>query len=643
MNKHTGWALAAILVVAGVVTLVSANNPPGAPTLNTSAWTDSMVAHSAPAPFSPSLVAPSPFAPYYTPQPFEATLAASYNLPALKLAAAPASLNRFLVSPAAGLYWSIGVPGTGAPTPLVATAPGTTVQATLAQTFEAVWEPSVTGGFRLDSDLHALYSLDVGPGGVLVFHNAWGTAPKPSGRGYLIFTYDPSSKSLRARARVSWNPDTLVRGPAPSFPERDFYVRAGAGRATLVASAAEATPLSWYEAPLNVAIPAQFNPKGTPYQPNPRVALTSRIVEVTEDQMVGPRSKVEQDLLPAYRSQVSEPGDSPATEAAASGLLDQIASHSTLRYPKAVYLAFRKALLNTPLASDDIANGRPGLLAVPYAYFTDEADDQGVQHPFLCIASYSITDKPNRLVDVRRPPGDGGGPGYASQAVTRDAALQLNLVKLPLKDYGLVNQVTDNPMVQSLLSDAHSNAAPSVYTWASTSGVGVAVDGSLIYPVLNNTLATTQNSAEITSLGNHVGQGMGLHYHADGHIALANGLQLYNLADYRGQSHPPLVGFGLDGIALYGVYEASFGSMEGIAVPLDSFGGHSHGVYGYHYHSHLVTAVTDDGRTPYVLDVLLKGAWKGRIADIPEFWDDRKGEPAYSLAQRHRYVGKGQR
>jgi hypothetical protein len=68
-------------------------------------------------------------------------------------------------------------------------------------------------------------------------------------------------------------------------------------------------------------------------------------------------------------------------------------------------------------------------------------------------------------------------------------------------------------------------------------------------------------------------------------------------------------------------------------------GGHSHGNLGYHYHAHMVNATSQQGNA-YTLHILMKGAWKGLINDIPEFWDSARGEPAYSLSQRHRYVGK---
>jgi len=80
--------------------------------------------------------------------------------------------------------------------------------------------------------------------------------------------------------------------------------------------------------------------------------------------------------------------------------------------------------------------------------------------------------------------------------------------------------------------------------------------------------------------------------------------------------------------------------MEGNNVPLDAFGGHTHGNFGYHYHSHQVQVPAENGQSGYVLDVLMKGAWKGKINEVPEFWDDRRGDPAVSMAQRSPYVGK---
>ena len=165
------------------------------------------------------------------------------------------------------------------------------------------------------------------------------------------------------------------------------------------------------------------------------------------------------------------------------------------------------------------------------------------------------------MLDVPVPPGDGTG-SYPDSNVTRDAVLQSFLHKIPLKDYGEVSSVTDNTLSTSLATDA-SSSTYTVYSHASISTIGLAVDGVQIYPVYNNTLLPAVEKAEITSSGIHVGQGMGLHWHGDGHGATGNGLNLYNLPDYVGYMHPPLIGFGLDGVALYGKYESSYDYMDG--------------------------------------------------------------------------------
>lgn len=601
--------------------------PPAAPTVSTADWQTVSVAHSPASPSTPLARHEDPR--FYTPFPFSVTLEHRYS-PTLTTASGLVARQRYLIS-TDGTFLTIGASGvTEGNRALV------TYHDTLTKVFEAVPEGD---GFRLDSELHALYSLDATRDGALVFHNAWGVARASDSPGYLVFRFDADHR-LQALGRMAYNTTTLAHAPDGSFAARGWYVRYD-GRFTLVATAAQATAFTLHRSPLDVAMPPDFNPDAVPYQPNPRVSVREW-VRNDRSEFESAQGKFLKDLDARYRAQVADVGTSAGTREAAVAALDEIeatllAEGARLRYPKALYLAFRDGALATVLAADGIANGALGMPTVPYAYFTNATDARGRHHPFLVVASYSLADKPNRLVDVSRPPGDGDHGGYAEQAVTRDATLQLYLTKIPLRDYGLVASVRDNVLPRSLASDARFSGLDA-YTYASTAAVGLAVDGVVIYPVLNNTLATAQEVAEITSTGIHVGRGMGLHYHADGHTAAHHDLTLYNLTDYVGQEHPPLIGFGLDGVALFGAYEANFPAMDGFSQPLDEFGGHSDPVLGYHYHAHLVAAKTAQG-TPYTLHVLLKGAWKGAIAEVPEFWDQPKGEPAYSLSQRHAYVG----
>ena len=89
----------------------------------------------------------------------------------------------------------------------------------------------------------------------------------------------------------------------------------------------------------------------------------------------------------------------------------------------------------------------------------------------------------------------------------------------------------------------------------------------------------------------HVGQGFDYHYHGDPY-SNTNGKCLYSKSDYASStSHPPLVGFSMDGFYIYGRYLNE--SAEGYSTPLDDCGGHTHGSYGYHYHSQVLSMKVD--------------------------------------------------
>jgi len=97
----------------------------------------------------------------------------------------------------------------------------------------------------------------------------------------------------------------------------------------------------------------------------------------------------------------------------------------------------------------------------------------------------------------------------------------------------------------------------------------------------------TWTSCEVDACNAHVGKGYDYHYHGDPFSNTA-GKCMYSPSDYQSTtSHPPLIGFGLDGFYLYGRYLNE--SAEGYSTPLDDCGGHSHGTYGYHYHSQVLT------------------------------------------------------
>ena len=351
---------------------------------------------------------------------------------------------------------------------------------------------------------------------------------------------------------------------------------------------------------------------------------------------------------PAYSAQLN---DSDSATAAAETALENIrislaANGESLRYDKEVYLAFRKNALSHLFASGDIYNGQVGNRTVAHVYFTNAANaTTGIRHPYMVIATHNATPRPNFLVDVARPPGDGvEGSGYANQTVTRTAVLEAKTIVVPLKDYGLITNLTDNTVSPSLASDANLSAGNyTVENYADNASSGIAIDGVKIYPALNNTLSYAQAAAEITSSGAHVGRGGSLHWHADGHGFNGNGINLYNLSDYTNsnnatsRSHPPIIGFSYDGIAIYGKYEASFNSMEGYSLALDEYGGHSHGDYGYHYHAH--AKQVENGSNDFTQHFLMVGAWKGQVNALPVMGEADISVKPGETATTQRYVG----
>jgi hypothetical protein len=129
----------------------------------------------------------------------------------------------------------------------------------------------------------------------------------------------------------------------------------------------------------------------------------------------------------------------------------------------------------------------------------------------MVVATHNATPRPNFLIDVARPPGDGDGGGtYATGTVTRKAVLEVKTVLIPLKNYGLVGNLTDNTLTKSLASDAGLSVGNyTVENYADTASMGISIDGVVIYPAINNTLLYATAAAEITSSGAHVGRGGG--------------------------------------------------------------------------------------------------------------------------------------
>ena len=503
------------------------------------------------------------------------------------------------------------------------------------KTFQLISQSSETC-YRLDSEKHSNWSLDYNSSTMRLELNDTFGYTRDANSSYLCFVFDLTNNTMQAAKRYTFNTSSSAYAEDTSFSAK--YIEYDTTNAYPKLSSTSST-ITLYDSGLDLAIPTGMNPSGASMVTNTRVAWTSASATPYASHNFN-STKLYSDTHASYQAQVAAAGDNASTATAAATMLtaietDLTAAGSSLRYTKAVYTAFRNALLKTTLTGETIVGGSVGQNTAPYVYYTNEKDDSGTMHPFMVIASYSIQDRPNRLLDVTTPPGDGSG-GYGESSVTRDALLGSFLYKIPLKDYGEVSTVGDNVMTtdssgdgQNLADDA-GDANYNVYSWASINTVGIAVDGVEIYPLFNNVLLASVEKGEVTQSGIHVGQGMGLHWHGDGHAANGNKMNIYNLRDYVGYDHPPLIGFGNDGVALYGKYEDDYSSMDGFSTEIDDFGGHEHDGYNYHYHAHtmessVLNALTGyGGSLSYTVAVLMKGAWAGLINDIPEFWNGDK-------------------
>ncbi|HAZ40673.1 MAG TPA: hypothetical protein DCY52_00230, partial [Methylococcaceae bacterium] len=430
-----------------------------------------------------------------------------------------------------------------------------------------------------------------------------------------------------------------------SFNATGYYVKASQGSYSLVSTSGAATKLYLFTSADNYGIPTSFNVAGTAYASNPAAPFPSKVTPSTVE------ANFSASINATYKNQVTTAGSNAQTKVSADSYLVTIPTKlssqgANLRYSTDLYTAFRDAALAGKLASDAVADGVPGQNLVPFVYFTNEKDSQGLYHPFMNIVTYTNPGSPHGLLDIPGPPFL--GPGGASTPVTRYANLDYKIIPIPMKDYGQVTNVTDNAMNSAggwrvnLVTDSGCGQSGSPvatcpaydnYNYASIADMGVLIDGSIIFPVLNNTLIPSQWKGELSTYGCHIGQGGGgPHCHADAFKTGQSIVTLYNDSDYVGKTHPPLIGFGFDGVALFGVYrDGKDTSLLGYSTALDAFGGHNHDGMGYHYHAHTATMpasynINDKGLTISAsqnpVNVLLKGAWAGNINKVPNFMNN---------------------
>ena len=489
-----------------------------------------------------------------------------------------------------------------------------------------------SGYYRLDPHLHPNNSIDFDStdGNKLKFRNNFGKASNLY--GYVTFSYDSSTKLLQAKKRYkySYTSTTLTTGTShavsytedTAFTAAGYYVNLSGSVYKLVSAASSATPFYLYNSPLDLGVPEFLNPNKVAFVTNgPAAFLSKNTVAATE----GTSGSIYRQVNATYRPQVLNPGTDTTTKTNADAMLASIkttveATGEKLRYAPAVYTAFRDAALSYKLVSDSISDGTPGQNLVPYVYFTNEKDTSGKYHPMMVVVNYGNQPSPNGLKDVPHPPASGSG-SYAASLVTRFSNLENYVTTIPMKDYGVVTDVTENIFTKNLWIDrTTASLKADVYTYADSADNGLLIDGSVMFPAYNNTLVPSHLFGELTASGCHVGQGGGgPHCHFDGY---QSGLSLgvYADADFVGKTHPPLIGFGYDGIALFGKYRSSDTSMLGYSTALDNFGAHNHDGIGYHYHAHQVTNHKPELlSTTSTLNVLMKGAYIGKTNSVPFF------------------------
>lgn len=581
---------------------------------------------------------------YSAPANFQTAVQRSYTAGTLVSVSAFTNRSRYMISDSASAsstsnYLNIGSTYSATTGYAVesATIPSqATYNSYLSKLVHVVTDAS--GYFRLDSHLHPNNSIDFDAtdSNKLKFRNNFGKAS--SLYGYVTFSYDATTKLLQAKKRYkySYTSGTATNGNTtytPSWTEdtafsssaQNYYVNYTGGVYKLVAAASSATPLYLFNSPIDLGIPSFMNPNAVAFVTNSPAPFLSK---VTTSSVEGTSGSIYSQLSSTYLNQVATAGSDATTKLYADAYLATIktaveAAGGKLRYSPEVYTAYRDAALATKLVSDSISDGAPGQNLVPYVYFTNEKDTAGAYHPFMIVVTYGNQASPNGLVDIPHPPGDGSGE-YPASKVTRFSNLENYTTMIPMKDYGLVTSVLDNASVitknlwtERTLSTLEAN----VYTYADSADNGLLIDGSVIFPTYNNALVPSHLQGELSASGCHVGQGGGgPHCHSDGYQS-GFGLSLYNDSDYTNKTHPPLLGFGYDGIALFGIYRSPTDSaMLGASTTLDAFGAHNHDSIGYHYHAHTVSNYKAELLSyTTTLHVLMKGAYIGKVTSVPYF------------------------
>jgi len=202
------------------------------------------------------------------------------------------------------------------------------------------------------------------------------------------------------------------------------------------------------------------------------------------------------------------------------------------------------------------------------------------------------------LSDIPNPPGADGC--LMRTNVKQSLAFKIPLTTTPLAT-GAKNILATYPNNELPLSGA----------------IGVAVNGVPMYPTLDASNLDIWTACEADLCNAHAGKGADYHYHGD---PFGTGC-LYTEKDVK-NNHPIVIGFSLDGYTIYGRHTSA--DQDGQAIALDRCGGHTHGTYGYHYHTELVEGTK---HTQYFMGPSY--CWTGDISKIANFWDKEQHQAEF--------------
>ena len=308
----------------------------------------------------------------------------------------------------------------------------------------------LTGLYKGNPFLHSYYNLNSNStfdaistdGGSYYISDATNT-------GYLLVQFVGTASSTIIKAVSKWKYNAVSASIVEDASWADSYLMISENSLKWTTTIGSATTFFLADATdlidLEIGDGSAFNPRSISYQTNATAALPSGTKGMEESRII---KDIPNKLDPNLLSQL---GKSASSTSAATAMLDVIETtlknkSSALRYPKAFYLAVRENMLSHKIASSDIFNAVLGNRTIEHVYFTNALDDAGVPHPFMVIASHIAATRPNLLINVNRPPGATAGNGYAQSTVTRNAKLGEFLVKIPLKDYGLITNLLDNDL-----------------------------------------------------------------------------------------------------------------------------------------------------------------------------------------------------